>query len=178
MDPVLGVVTMFASTFAPQGWALCHGQILPIAENAALFSLLGTTYGGDGQTTFALPDFRGRMPVGMGQGPGLATVSLGEAAGSTSHTLISTEMPSHNHTVTAAGISTGSSSGSSSNPTGNTFGAQNSATFAPASSADGTLGGTTATVSPVGGSQPFNKMMPYIAVNYIIAVEGIYPSRN
>jgi microcystin-dependent protein len=177
MDPVLGVVTMFASAFAPAGWAFCHGQLLPIGDYTALFSLLGTTYGGDGQTTFALPDFRGRMPVGTGQGPGLANIDLGEAAGNPNHTLIITEMPAHTHNATAA-IGAGSNSGSLSNPTGNVYGVQNTSIFAPASSANGTLGGTTATVNIAGGSQPFNKMMPFIAVNYIIAIEGIYPSRN
>src|SRR5688572_13508567 len=101
MEGYLAQVIMFAGNFAPRGWAFCQGQILSIAQNTALFALLGTTYGGNGQTTFALPDLRGRVPVGTGQGPGLPSVTLGELAGEPAHTLISTEMPAHNHMVNA-----------------------------------------------------------------------------
>src|SRR5947208_9525764 len=97
--PFLGGIFMFAGNFAPRGYALCQGQLMSIAQNTALFSILGTTYGGNGQTTFALPDLRGRAPVGQGQGPGLSNISLGEVAGSETVTLLSTNMPSHNHTV-------------------------------------------------------------------------------
>src|ERR687884_310806 len=100
-EPFIGLVTIFAGNFAPRGWALCQGQLLPIAQNTALFSILGTTYGGNGQTTFALPDLRGRAPIGTGQGPGLPSYTLGEAAGSPSITLLSTQMPMHNHLVAA-----------------------------------------------------------------------------
>src|SRR4051794_10683767 len=96
-EPFIGEVIMFAGNFAPRGWALCQGQLLSIAQNTALFSILGTTYGGNGQTTFALPDLRGRVPLGQGQGPGLSSYVLGEVAGNENVTLISTQMPQHNH---------------------------------------------------------------------------------
>ena len=110
-EPFLAEIIMFAGNFAPRGWAFCQGQILSIAQNTALFSLLGTTYGGNGQTTFALPDLRGRVPVGTGQGPGLPNVNLGDPAGEPTHTLIITEMPAHNHVAQAA-------SNSGANPAG------------------------------------------------------------
>src|SRR4051812_4210500 len=98
-EPFLAEIVMFAGNFAPRGWAFCNGQILSIAQNTALFSLLGTTYGGNGQTTFSLPDFRGRSPVGTGQGPGLATIDLGEVSGAEAVTLLTTQMPVHTHTA-------------------------------------------------------------------------------
>src|ERR1041385_1895796 len=103
--PFLGAICMFGFNFAPRGWAFCNGQILSIAQNTALFSLLGTTYGGNGQTTFALPDLRGRVPVGTGQGPGLPSIQLGEVSGEPTHTLIITEIPAHNHQAQAQGNS-------------------------------------------------------------------------
>ncbi|WP_261387635.1 phage tail protein [Chitinophaga pinensis] len=103
-EPFIAAIVMFGGNFAPRSWALCWGQILSIAQNTALFSLLGTTFGGNGQTTFALPDLRGRVPVGTGQGPGLPNVNLGEIAGEPSHTLIITEMPAHNHVATAGAM--------------------------------------------------------------------------
>src|SRR5690349_13883210 len=101
-EPFIGEIIMFAGNFAPRGWAFCQGQILSIAQNTALFSILGTTYGGNGQTTFALPDFRGRVPVGQGQGPGLSSYVLGEVSGTESTTLLTTNMPVHNHGLTQA----------------------------------------------------------------------------
>jgi len=178
-EPFLGQITLVGFTFAPRGWAFCSGQLLPIAQNTALFSLLGTTYGGNGQTTFALPDLRGRVAVGMGTGPGLPNISLGEVAGETAHTLIITEMPSHNHAVRAS-----TNTANSANPNGNSLAV-----------GQVTVQGTAETVSmyvnaapnvslnlqselPAGGSQPHNNMQPYLGMNYIIALEGIFPSRN
>src|SRR6188472_303063 len=114
-EPFIGMIVMFAGNFAPRNWAFCDGQLLSIAQNTALFSILGTTYGGNGQTTFALPDFRGRVAVGTGTGPGLSNISLGEVAGEASVTLISTQMPQHNHTISgnAGGLA------NNANPTGN-----------------------------------------------------------
>jgi Microcystin-dependent protein len=178
-EPFLGQIMLVGFTFAPRGWAFCSGQLLPIAQNTALFSLLGTTYGGNGQTTFALPDLRGRVAVGMGQGPGLPQIFLGEVSGETAHTLLVTEMPSHNHSVRAS-----TNTANSANPNGNSLAV-----------GQVTLQGTAETVSmyvnaapnvslnlqselPAGGSQPHNNMQPYLGMNYVIALAGIFPSRN
>jgi microcystin-dependent protein len=181
MEGTISEIRLFAGNFAPRAWAFCQNQLLSIAANSALFSLLGTTYGGNGQTTFALPDFRGRFGVGTGQGPGLSNIQLGEKAGSPTLTLITSNLPAHNHPVTgavtqqvnnaAAGLSddaTGKRLGAS----GNIFTANtnNLVPMAPAV--------TNLTVGLTGGNQPFNKMMPYIGMNFIICLEGIYPSRN
>jgi microcystin-dependent protein len=146
-EPFLAEIILFAGNFAPRGWAFCQGQILSIAQNTALFSLLGTTYGGNGTTTFALPDLRGRVPVGQGQGPGLSAYTLGEVSGSESRTLTVNQLASHTHVVNA---SNGSATGT--RPSGN--------------------------VPSGGGSQPFDTRQPYLVLNYIIALVGIFPSRN
>src|SRR5690242_20434903 len=117
MEGTIAEIRMFAGNFAPRGWAFCQGQILSIAQNTALFSLLGTTYGGNGQTTFGLPDFRGRTAVGTGQGPGLPSITLGELAGEPTHTLIITEMPAHNH-ATQTQVNANSAEGTAFTPTG------------------------------------------------------------
>jgi microcystin-dependent protein len=175
-EPFLAEIIMFAGNFAPRGWAFCQGQILSIAQNTALFSLLGTTYGGNGQTTFALPDLRGRVPVGTGQGPGLPSIDLGEVSGEPTHTLIITEMPAHTHAAQAAGFSGAGTSGS---PGGNTWASSTNRDAIYANSApDGPMAPNTVTVGIAGGSQPHNNMQPFLGMNYIIAIEGIYPSRN
>lgn len=173
MEPVLAVVTLFAGNFAPYGWAICNGQQLSINDNTALFALVGTTYGGDGQTTFAIPDFRGRMAVGTGGG-----IVLGEQSGANTQVITINQMPAHTHNVTAASISTGDAIGTLTNPNNNIYGGQSSGTFAAASTANGQLGGVTGSLAPTGGSQPFNTRMPYLGLNYIIALEGIFPSRS
>jgi microcystin-dependent protein len=173
MDPTLAEIRWFAGNFAPRFWAFCSGQLLPIAQNTALFSLLGTTFGGNGTTTFALPDFRGRVPVGTGQGPGLSLVNLGERAGSPSVTLLSTNLPAHNHGGTLQGSS---SQGTSVSPTDARPATTNDATYS-STAAPVTIGGLQA-ASVVGSNQPVSIMQPYLGMNYIIALEGIYPSRN
>lgn len=181
--PMLAEIRMFAGNFAPRGWAFCQGQILPISQNTALFSLLGTTYGGNGQTTFALPDFRGRVPVGTGQGPGLPPVTLGEMAGSPTHTLIITEMPAHNHTISAT-VNASSTSAATGNPNNaylaisRSISPYISASASPAVDLALAPGAISATVGIAGGSQPFSIMQPYVGMNFIIALEGIFPSRN
>ena len=167
-EPFLAEIRMFAGNFAPRGWALCNGQILPISQNTALFALLGTTYGGNGQTTFALPDLRSRVPVHAGQGPGLSNVNLGEAAGTETVTLNQTQMPQHGHAVNA------SNGGAAASRPADSFLAGGGA-YAPAS--DGTVmnGGM---VAVTGGSGPHENRQPYLGVNFIIALEGIFPSRN
>lgn len=177
-EPFIGQVMMFAGNFAPRGWAFCQGQILSIAQNTALFSILGTTYGGNGQTTFALPDLRGRSPIQPGQGPGLSPITLGQQGGTETMTLLSNNMPAHNHTLNAFNGDVGNAA----NPSGNALGIgkvpssgeminmySNSAPSAQL--APGTVG-------IAGGSQPFNIRDPYLAINFIIALEGIFPSRN
>jgi microcystin-dependent protein len=169
-EPFLGEIRLFPYNFAPRGWAFCQGQILSIAQNTALFSLLGTTYGGNGQTTFALPDLRGRVPVSSGQGPGLSFYTLGEEAGVESVTLSQQQMPQHNHQVQVnnAGSATG-------RPSGAYPGQTSGNAYAP--STDGTTFAPQA-ISNSGGSQPHENRQPYLALNYCIALEGIFPSRN
>jgi microcystin-dependent protein len=169
-DPFIGEIKLIGFNFAPHGWAFCSGQILPINQNQALFALLGTTYGGNGQTTFALPDLRGRVALHTGQGPGLSSYNLGQQAGSEGVTLTVNEIPAHTH-VAAAGTGVGDQNDPSNNiavapmAVGNVFGASHETTSS-------TLVGTT------GSGQPHNNVMPSIGLNYIIALLGIFPSRN
>ncbi len=162
---------MFAGNFAPQGWAYCDGQLLPISQNDALFNLIGTTYGGDGESTFALPDLRGRVPLHQGTGPGLSPRTIGEAGGIESVTLTVANLPAHTHDFQAS-----TTAGASSNPQGNVVGSPPATTMfiadTPTQSLPSTMVGST------GGSQPHENRMPFLAVNYIIALYGIYPSQN
>ncbi|RYZ54239.1 MAG: phage tail protein [Chitinophagaceae bacterium] len=178
MEGVIATILLFAGNFAPRGWAFCNGQILSIAQNTALFALLGTTYGGNGQTTFALPDLRGRTPVGTGQGPGLSNIDLGELAGTETVTLLMNNMPMHNHTVTVNPRAV-TEAGDTSIPT-NAYLA-NSGALDKEFKATGTfvnMGAAEATSGIAGGSQPFGIRNPYLGMNYIICLEGIFPSRN
>ncbi len=176
MEPFLGMIATFGFNFAPRGWMFCNGQLLSISQYSALFALLGTTYGGNGQTTFALPNLQSRVPIGMGQGPGLSNYSIGQQAGSENVTLLSTQMPAHTHQMMASGegasanVATNNSLASSSRsvPTMPTIYAPGNTTPTPMAS----------TTSIVGGNQPHNNIQPYLAINYSIAVEGIFPSRN
>lgn len=172
MEPLMASIILFGGNFAPRGWAFCQGQILSIAQNTALFSLLGTTYGGNGQTTFALPDLRGRTPIGTGQGPGLPNVNLGEMAGAPTHTLINTEMPAHNHTLNAV-----SEPGDIGAPAG-AFLAATGALDPEYRASGSAVSMSPQSIGIAGGNQPFSIMQPYLGINYIIALQGIYPSRN
>ncbi|WNG57681.1 phage tail protein [Archangium gephyra] len=175
-EPFVGEIRMFAGNFAPRGWAFCQGQILPIAQNQALFSILGTTYGGNGQTTFALPDLRGRYPMQPGQGPGLSPRTLGEQGGSETVTLIANQMPAHTHALTAHGAAGDSISPQGGFNAGLTLSGTGQPESLYASSADTTM--NPAAIGIAGGSQPHNNMSPFLCLNFIIALEGIYPSRN
>lgn len=187
MEDFLGIVKIFAGNFAPRGWQLCQGQLISIAQNSALFSLLGTTYGGDGQNTFALPDLRGRTPIGWGQGPGLSNYNLGQVSGTESISISINQMPAHNH-VASSTLSLNASDAAATVTTpaaGNALGAGKDVNTDPVSmyttSAPNVplTGGTVATtVGIAGGSQPISILQPLLAVNYIICMEGIFPSRN
>ena len=175
-NPFLGMIIIVPYNFSPRGWAFCNGQILPIAQNTALFSLLGTTYGGNGQTTFALPDLRGRVPNSSGQGPGLSSYDLGQVGGSESETLTINQMPAHQHTSPAQAAS--GAAGDVANPSG-AFPAKLDGSYTGA--ADGSFLGQSpnpALTSIVGGSQPFGILQPYLTLNFCLALEGIFPSRN
>jgi microcystin-dependent protein len=181
---------MVGFNYAPSGWALCQGQLLPIAQNNALFSLLGTMYGGDGTTTFGLPDLRGRCPVGMGAGPGLTPITQGQMAGSENAVILPVQMPVHTHaaTATATFAVAGTPSNASATPssTNNVLGASQSggppsaAIWSDELNSPVTLGNTetvNVTVQPAGGSQPVPIRNPFLGANFIIALEGIWPSR-
>lgn len=175
-DPFVAEIRIFPFNFAPQGWAFCNGTILPIAQNTALFSLLGTTYGGNGQTTFALPNLQGRGPMHPGAGPGLSSRFLGEAGGTEVVTLLQSEIPSHSHVLqasTAAADEEGQKSPANALP-----GAQQAT-----NPLYGALPGTAVTMadsslSPIGASQPHNNMQPYLTLNFNIALQGIFPPRS
>ncbi len=175
MEPFLGSLLLVPYNFAPQGWLLCQGQLLPIQQYAALFSLLGTTYGGDGVRTFALPDLRGRVPISSGQGPGLQDYVLGQASGAESATLGVAQLPAHNHNV-----NTVSATGNSTNPS-NHFLAETlspAANTGPYTSAAPNSTLNPAAISQTGGGQPVDIRQPYLTLNWIIAFQGVFPSRG
>ena len=171
-EPFLGQIIPVAFSFAPTGWATCDGQLLPISQATALFSLLGTQYGGDGRSTFALPDLRGRVAIGYAQGPGLQPYSIGDADGSSTITLVDDNNAQHTHTPVS--VTAGRGFDAVSDPVGNYL-ADATTDYAPANSV---LNSKLAAVQPTGGSQPHNNMMPYLAVTWIICLNGIYPARN
>ncbi|SHI98203.1 phage tail protein [Flavobacterium terrae] len=180
-EPFIGEIKILAFDFAPRYYANCAGQIMSIAQNTALFSLLGTTYGGNGQTTFALPDLRGRMPVGQGTGPGLPSYIMGQTSGSTTATLLTQNMPIHNHAATGINVRIPVTAASEdSAATNNYIGNAVNDTFGPQASATNSLGSPVVSGSTgmAGGSQPFSIVNPYITINYSIALQGIFPSRN
>ena len=172
-EPFIAEIILFGGNFAPRGWAFCSGQLLPINQNTALFSLLGTTYGGDGRTTFGLPDCRGRYARGSegnSAGPGLTVVRLGEKGGAVNHTLTTGQMPSHNHTLPNNAVE---DSPNQTDPAGHSFAEDGSYH-------DGTAGARTqpTATANAGNSQAFGILDPYIGLNYIIALVGVFPSRN
>ena len=178
MEGTIGEIRMFAGTFAPRNWAFCAGQLMSISQNTALFSILGTTYGGNGQTTFGLPDFRSRVAVGTGQGPGLSNITLGEQAGTETVTLITQQIPPHNHPIN--GNATGLANSAA--PAGNSIGiGVVPSTNAPVNMYNNAAPGAALngqTCGLAGGGQPHSNVQPYLGMNYIICLFGIFPSRN
>lgn len=200
MEGTMAEIRMFGGNFAPRNWAYCNGQLLSIAQNSALFSLLGTTYGGDGRTTFALPDLRGRVPSGAGSGPGLSTIKLGQRSGIEYLNLGTLQMPSHNHSVlgdfnTHLTVLVSDNDGNDAKSPNNAFGKNvfdddGSSTKGdfiykktPAFGSDQLRSDTVATTASVtigsaGASQAVNNMAPWLAINYVICLQGVYPSRS
>lgn len=172
-DPFVAEIRIFAGNFAPTGWAFCNGQILPISQNTALFSLLGTTYGGDGKSTFALPNLQGRAPMQPGQGPGLSLRDLGETGGETTVTLLETEMPVHSHAMQANGFPA-----SFQVPAANRTLARSGNGNAYKSGAGPTVNMAARTLGTAGGSLPHNNMQPFLGLTFIIALQGIFPPRG
>lgn len=178
-DNFIAEIRIFAGNFAPKGWAFCDGQIMSISQNTALFSLLGTTYGGDGKSNFALPNLNGRVPIGAGGGPGLTPRYLGEEGGSDYITLLLSEIPLHLHAINNGSVPAPAfdGSGNSDSPV-NSYPANSVKAYGPIAKATKNSAGTLVEVSSAGGSQPHNNLQPYLTVRYIIALQGIFPPRS
>jgi microcystin-dependent protein len=174
-SPFIAEIRMFAGNFAPRGNAFCNGQIIGIAQNTALFSLLGTTYGGNGTTTFALPDLRGRMAIGNGNGPGLTPRVLGQQGGVENVTLLSTQMPAHTHVPQASSLP-----GTQASPASGVWAASASGRTPPPLyvAPPAAVAMSTSAIGITGGNQPHQNMQPYLAISYIIATQGVFPARN
>jgi microcystin-dependent protein len=172
IDQWIGEIALVGFNFEPQGWAFCNGQLLAISQNTALFSLLGTTYGGNGTTNFALPDLRGRVPLHFGQGPGLSLYNLGQAGGVEAIALTMNQMPAHNHLVNAS-----AANGTSDTPT-NAIPGKNASGVPDYSSAAPNTQMAPGAIAPAGANQPHENRPPYLALNFVIALQGIFPSRN
>lgn len=172
MDPFIGQINIFGFDFPPRGWAACDGQLLSIAQNAALFSLLGTTYGGDGRVTFGLPNLQGRAPLHWGQGAGLSPYSLGEAGGVANVTLQAANVPAHSHGVVAASGAAGATT-----PTNNAWAAGTGRT-PPPQFQSGAPNAQMLPTGPAGGGQPHNNLQPYLTLNFCIALVGVFPARG
>ncbi len=173
-DPFVAEIRIFPFNFAPKGWAFCDGQLLPISQNTALFSLLGTTYGGDGKSTFALPNLQGQAPMHPGQGPGLSLHDLGETGGSETVTLLESEIPAHAHFFDGQ-----NSFANSTVPTGKLLGRPFGGGNVYKTPAGANLGAmASAALAPAGGDQPHNNMMPYLTLNFCIALQGVFPPRT
>ncbi|VXC11358.1 Phage tail protein [Flavobacterium sp. 9AF] len=181
-EPFIGEIKIFGFSFAPQSYLLCAGQIMSIAQNTALFSLIGTIYGGNGQTTFALPDLRSRMPIGQGQGPGLPVYNIGQYGGTNSVTLLTQNIPAHMHTLNAMQVKilANNNLGEEQTPNGNYPAITTSDSYNSVPTTNVFMGGTqiSGTTDITGSNIPVNIQNPYLAINYSIAIYGIFPSRN
>jgi microcystin-dependent protein len=171
-DPFVAEIRIFPFNFAPKGWAWCDGQLLPLSQNTALFSLLGTTYGGDGKSNFALPDLQGRAPMHPGQGPGLSLHDLGESGGSETVTLLESEIPSHSHTLRG-----NNTLGDSPVPTGNVLARTPSNAYQQATNSN-LVAMAPEALAPAGGDQPHNNLQPYLTFYFCIAMQGVFPPRG
>lgn len=171
-DQFVAEIRIFAGNFPPTGWAFCNGQLMAISQNTALFSLIGTFYGGDGKTTFALPNLQGAAPLHQGQGPGLSERFLGEAGGSATTTLLVSEIPAHSHSALAF-----SGGGGESSPTNNNWAGGGRGRPPLFADATNLAPMSWQALAPAGGSQPHNNLPPYLALNFIIALQGLYPPR-
>jgi len=180
MEEYIGIIKLFAGNFAPQGWALCNGQILSIAQNTALFSILGTTYGGNGQTTFALPDLRSRVPIGTGQGPGLSGYQWGQVSGNETTTMTISNMPMHNHIMTGnVRIPVNDSNADADGPVGAYLGTPSESIYSASTNGFAANADTSSLATGVnGGNLPFSNIQPVLAMNYIICLQGYFPPRN
>ena len=180
MDAYISAIWSFGFNFAPYGWALCNGQLLPIAQNQPLFALIGTTYGGDGVTTFALPNLQGRTPLGMGQGPGLPNYGLGQFGGSENVTLLTSNLPAHTHPLLSVTMPASSAQGESNDPNAGYYASSEPKIGNTYNTAAGTtMGASTPGVTGVTGSGiPISILSPFQVVSYCICLEGIFPSRN
>jgi len=174
-EPFIAEIRIFAGNFAPRSWAFCDGQLLPVAQNTALFSLIGTTYGGDGRTTMALPNLQGRAPMHPGRGPGLTSRRLGEKLGVETVTLTEAQIPSHSHTARANSSSGNAGAGPSEK---NSLGRSRGGDIYQSNTAANLTDMATEAVSATGGAQAHENMQPFLAMNYIIALQGLYPSRG
>lgn len=169
-DPFVAEIRIFPFNFAPQGWAFCDGQLLPLSQNTALFSLLGTTYGGDGKSTFGLPDLQGRAPLHPGQGPGLSLYDLGQMGGSDTVSLLESEIPSHSHAANAS-----AADGFDQAPANSLL--ANGIAIGMYAAPGGLVSLSDNVLAPAGGDQPHNNLMPYLTLNFCIALQGVYPPR-
>lgn len=174
MEFYIGQIFMFGGNFAPRGSLFCNGQLQAIASNSAMFAVLGTTFGGDGRTTFGLPNLQGRVPVGAGNGPGVSPRTLGEAGGSETTTLNVNNLPAHTH---AATLNVSTAAATATSPAGNVLAAAEREVYAPSASMVA-ASNSAVTVQAAGGGQPFSIMQPYLVINYCIATVGVFPSRN
>jgi microcystin-dependent protein len=172
-DPFVAEIRIFPFNFAPKGWAWCDGQLMPLSQNTALFSLLGTTYGGDGKSNFALPDLQGRAPMHPGQGPGLSLHDLGETGGSETVTLLESEIPAHSHSL----MSVGGFSGTNNAPDDGVL-AKGDAGLLPYTPSGSLLTMADVAIAPAGGDQPHNNLQPYLTFYFCIALQGVYPPRT